>query len=57
MWVAVARKTSARYRRGKNSYASIIGGHGNEANAFFGATNVISRSFAAYGNATTLADD
>ncbi len=57
MWVAVAQKAFAHYRRGENSYASIVGGHPNEANVAFGATNASSRSFASYGNATTLADE
>lgn len=57
MWVAIAQKAFTHHRRGENPYASIVGGSANEANVAFGATNASSRSFASYGNATTLADE
>ena len=54
MWVAVAEKAFAHYRRGQNSYASIEGGSCVEANRAFGATNAGLRTFASYGTATAL---
>lgn len=57
MWVAVAEKAFAHYRRGTNDYASIEGGWGEEANLAFGAVSAGRKSFASYGNATALAND
>ena len=57
MWVSVAEKAFAHYRRGQNSYASIEGGNCVEANRAFGAASSGLRSFASYGNATALIND
>lgn len=57
MWVAVAEKAFAHYRRGQNSYASIEGGNCVEVNRAFGATSSGSQTFASYGNATALIND
>lgn len=57
MWVAVAEKAFAHYRRGQSSYASIEGGNVVEANRAFGATSSGLQTFASYGNATSLIAD
>jgi hypothetical protein len=57
MWVAVAEKAFAHYRRGQNSYASIEAGIMEETNRAFGATSSGTQSFASYGNARALIND
>jgi len=56
MWVAIAEKAFAHYRTGANSYGSIEGGWGVEANLAFGATSTGNRDFLSYGSAAALAD-
>ncbi|MBM4002889.1 MAG: hypothetical protein FJ295_06305 [Planctomycetes bacterium] len=57
VWVAVVEKAFAHYRAGLNSYASIEGGWGVEANRAFGATALGNRDMQSYGNATALANE
>lgn len=57
LWVAIAEKAFAMYRTGANSYASIEGGSGVEANRAWGSTTAGLKSFSSYGNATALAND
>jgi hypothetical protein len=57
LWVAVVEKAFAHYRAGLNSYASIEGGWGVEANKAFGATALGNRDMQSYGNATALANE
>lgn len=56
MWVAIAEKAFAHYRRGRDSYGSIEGGWGVEANLAFGATTTGNRDFLSFGSAAALAD-
>lgn len=56
MWVAIAEKAFAHYRTGANSYGSIEGGWGVEANLAFGATSTGNRDFLSYGSADALAN-
>lgn len=55
LWVAVAEKAFAHYRYGSNSYASIEGGWGVEANLAFGATSTGNFDFRTYASAADLA--
>lgn len=56
MWVTIAEKAFAHYRTGANSYASIEGGWGVEANLAFGSTATGNTSFLSYADAASLAD-
>lgn len=57
MWVAIAEKVFAHYRTGANSYASIEGGWGVEANRAFGTRSEGDRSFTFYSSAASLANE
>lgn len=57
MWVAIAEKVFAHYRTGANSYASIEGGWGVEANRAFGTRSAGDRSFTSYSSAASLANE
>jgi hypothetical protein len=57
LWVAIAEKAFAHYRSNANSYASIEGGNGWEANRAFGSTSYGHQSFSGYSSATALAND
>lgn len=56
MWVAIAEKAFAYYRTGHDSYGSIEGGWGVEANLAFGANTTGNRDFLSYGSAAALAN-
>ena len=55
-WVAIAEKAFTHYRTGANSYASIEGGWGVEANRAFGTRSASDRSFTSYSSAACLAN-
>lgn len=57
MWVAVVEKAFAHYRTGANSYGSIEGGWGVEANRAFGTTAAGDRDIHSYSSATALANE
>lgn len=57
MWAAVVEKAFAHYRKGLNTYASIQGGWGDEANSAFGSTTAGRKYFSNYGSATAMAND
>ncbi len=57
MWVALYEKAFAHFRRGQNSYASLVGGWSVEVNRAFGSTSAGEKSISSYSNATALAND
>ncbi len=56
MWVAIAEKAYAHYRKGLNSYSSIEGGWSGEVNKAFGA-DARYHVFQGYPNATVMGDE
>jgi hypothetical protein len=57
IWVAIMEKAYAHYRRGANSYASLVGGWALEVNQAFRSTSAGERAISSYSSATALAND
>jgi len=57
MWVAIAEKAFAHYRKGLNSYESIEWGNTLEVNKAFGSTTAGSKAISSYASAATMGND